>query len=645
MPEHMPGRRNDQQQFLQVLDRDEAERRFRAAIQGTPLGTEVIPLDAALGRVLAADVVSPVDVPSFDRANVDGFAVVAEDTFGASEEVPRTVLLDEEEIHTGIIPTTILDPGKAVLIATGGMVPRGADAVVMVEYAESRGRELRIARAVTAGSGISFAGTDITAGETVVRQGQLLTSRDTGVLAAIGVAKVTVWRKPIVAILSTGDEIIAPGDPMQPAKVYDSNAQILADAVKESGGEPMRLGITPDDVAALRARLHQALESADIVLLSGGTSKGAGDVSYRVVAELDDPGIVAHGVALKPGKPICLAATKGRPVVVLPGFPTSAIFTFHEFVAPVIRLLAGRGSEERPVVPAKLAVKVNSEIGRTEYLLVGLVQTPNEGLAAYPMGQGSGSVTTFSRADGFATIGRHEEIVEAGTIVNIQLLGRDLQLADLVVIGSHCIALDYLLGELQRNGVRSKFLAVGSTAGLDAAKRGECDLAGVHLLDPKSNEYNRPFLTPALQLVAGYGRLQGIVFRRGDARFEARSAQDAVAIAIGDPSCVMVNRNQGSGTRVLIDRLLGGVKPHGYAVQPRNHNAVAAAVVQGRADWGMTLDTVARNAGLGFLPVQEEQYDFIVPRSHANRPGVVAFMHLLQQPSTREALARLGMKP
>jgi putative molybdopterin biosynthesis protein len=146
-------------------------------------------------------------------------------------------------------------------------------------------------------------------------------------------------------------------------------------------------------------------------------------------------------------------------------------------------------------------------------------------------------------------------------------------------------------------------------------------------------------------LVTGYGRLQGIVFRRGDTRFEGRSAQDAIAIAIGDPACVMVNRNQGSGTRVLIDRLLGGVKPHGYAVQPRNHNAVAAAVVQGRADWGMTLDTVARTAGLGFLPVQEEQYDFIVPRSRANRPGVVAFMSLLQQPSTREALARLGMKP
>jgi putative molybdopterin biosynthesis protein len=638
----------EQEQFLQVLDRDEAERRFRAALDCTPRGSEIVPLNGALGRVLAADIVSPVDVPSFDRSNVDGFAVVAEDTFGASEEAPRAMLLGPEEIHTGVVPCTVIYPGMAVVIATGGMVPRGADAVVMVEHAEVRGSCLYISKSVTAGSGVSFAGTDITAGETVLRRGRLLTSRDTGVLAAIGVASVSVWRMPVVAILSTGDEIIPPGEPMRPGKVYDSNGQVIADAVRELGGEPRLLGITPDDVTRLRARLQHALEFADMVLLSGGTSKGAGDVSYRVVAELTNPGIVAHGVALKPGKPICLAATGGRAVVVLPGFPTSAIFTFHEFVAPVIRLLAGRGSEERAVVPARLAVKVNSEIGRTEYLLVGLVETPADGaaptLAAYPMGQGSGSVTTFSRADGFATIGRHEEIVPAGTIVRVQLLGRELQLADLVVIGSHCIGLDYLLGELEREGIRSKFLAVGSTAGLDAARRGECDLAGVHLLDAKTNQYNRPFLTPALELIPGYGRLQGIVFRRGDHRFEGRPATEAIANAIADPECVMVNRNQGSGTRVLIDRLLQGARPAGYAVQPRNHNAVAAAVVQGRADWGMTLNTVARNAGLEFLPVQEEQYDFVVPRAREQRKGVAAFRALLAQPSTREALKRLGMR-
>jgi putative molybdopterin biosynthesis protein len=638
----------EQEQFLHVLDRDEAERRFQAAIDVTPRGVEHIPIDAALGRVLAADVVSPVDVPSFDRSNVDGFAVVSDNTFGASEEVPRQVRLAEETIHTGLVPRTVVRSGVAVSIATGGMMPRGADAVVMVEHAHVRGRELLVARAVTPGSGVSFAGTDITAGETVLRRGHWLTSRDTGVLAAIGVARVDVWRKPVVAILSTGDEIIAPGAPMEAAKVYDSNARILSDAVRELGGDPMPLGIVGDDVTALRERLQQAIASADIVLLSGGTSKGAGDVSYRVVAELNDPGIVAHGVALKPGKPICLAATHGIPVVVLPGFPTSAIFTFHEFVARVIREKAGRRSENQATVTARLAVKVNSEIGRTEYLLVSLVETPDAqtgkmSLAAYPMGQGSGSVTTFSRADGFTTIGRHEEIVEAGTSIEVRVLGNELQLADLVVIGSHCIGLDYLLGELQQHGVRSKFLAVGSTAGLEAAKRGECDIASIHLLDLKTGEYNRPFLTSAMELVSGYGRVQGVVYRQGDARFEGRSASEAVAIVRRDSSCVMVNRNQGSGTRVLIDRLLEGERPAGYPVQPRNHHAVAAAVSQGRADWGVTLRTIASTAGLGFLPLQEERYDFVVPRSRANRQGVLAFRALLAKVATQDALARLGM--
>lgn len=643
----------DQEQFLQVIDREEAEQRFRAVLDLAPRGDETVPLDAALGRVLAADVRAPVDVPSFDRANVDGFAVVAEDTFGASEENPRLVRLLHEQIHTGVVPATVLQPGDAVAIATGGMMPRGADAVVMVEQADARAGVLRIARAVTPGTGVSFAATDITAGETVLRQGQLLASRDTGVLAAIGVAEVAVWRTPVVAIISTGDEIIAPGEPMASARVYDSNAQVLADAVREAGGEPVRLGIVGDDIPLLRERVTYALEFADIVLLSGGTSKGRGDVSYRVVAELHDPGIVAHGVALKPGKPICLAATRGRAVVVLPGFPTSAIFTFHEFVAPVIRQLAGRSPERRSVVRARLAVKVNSEIGRTEYLLVGLVEgsattgQPFSGavdFVAYPMGQGSGSVTTFSRADGFATISRHQEIVEAGTVLDVQLLGRDVQLAELVVIGSHCVGLDYLLGELQRRGTRTKFLAVGSLAGLEAARRGECDVAGVHLLDPDSGEYNRPFLSDDLELVRGYGRLQGIVFRRGDARFEGRGAAEAIAAAVGDPRCVLVNRNQGSGTRVLIDRLLAGMRPVGYAVQPRNHNAVAAAVAQGRADWGVTLDIVAATASLGFIPVQPEQYDFVVPRARTDRPAVSAFRMLLQDRDVRGALARLGMR-
>ena len=313
------------------------------------------------------------------------------------------------------------------MIATGAMLPRGADAVVMVEHTEvvvdpDGTRAVEIGRAVTAGENVSYAGTDIARGETVLRAGQVLTSREIGVLAAIGIAQVRVCRRPRVAILSTGDEIVPPGTPLPLGAIYDSNAAIIGAAVAELGGEPVQLGVVRDDEDALTAALTAALQH-DVVLLSGGTSKGAGDLSYRVASRLGDPGIVAHGVALKPGKPICLAVSHGKPVVILPGFPTSAIFTFHEFVAPVIRAFAGLPPERRQTVTATLPMRVNSERGRTEYLLVGLVQGDDR-LSAYPMGKGSGSVTTFSGADGFITIDQHTEIVDAGAEVQVQLLAQ-----------------------------------------------------------------------------------------------------------------------------------------------------------------------------------------------------------------------------
>jgi len=651
----------EQDQFLDVIDRDEAERRFQSALRLAPLAAEPIPLGLALGRVLADNVRSPVDVPSFDRANVDGYAMRAADSFGASEQHPRAVALLAESIATAVAPQMHVQPGQAMVIATGGMVPRGADAVVMLEHTDVQLNQLLVRRAVTAGANIAYAGTDIATGELVLHAGEILTSRETGVLAAIGVAAVNVVRKPRVAIISTGDEIIPPGEPMQPGLVYDSNARILADAVRELGGQPVEMGIVRDDLDALRAKVQAATGDCDVVLLSGGTSKGAGDLSYRVVSELGDPGIVAHGVALKPGKPICLAVTRGRPVVVLPGFPTSAIFTFHEFVAPAIRRLAGFPARSANTISAALAVKVNSEIGRTEYLMVSLVERQPEAheteghkerkresqeksrLVAWPMGKGSGSVTTFSRADGFIAIGRQQEIVEAGSLVEVILLGRELAPADLVVIGSHCVGLDLLLAEMHRRGWRTKFLAVGSSAGLDAARRGQCDVAGIHLLDPDTGKYNEPFLSPELKLIRGYGRMQGIVFRPGDSRFEGQAVAAAIAAAVCDRQCFMVNRNAGSGTRILIDRLLVSAQPAGYQVQPKSHTAVAAAVAQGRADWGVCIESVARQAGLGFLPVQEERYDFVVPRARSERRAVWKFTQLLADPAIRQELHLLGL--
>jgi putative molybdopterin biosynthesis protein len=633
-----------QTQFLDVITRDEASARFRAHLSLAPLGSETVPLAGALDRVLARDIVATVDVPGFDRSNVDGFAIVASDSFGAMEERPRSVALNDELLSPGIVPAATVAPGRATPIATGGMLPRGADAVLMVEHSElvDAGSAIEIRRAITAGENVSYAGTDIARGETVLRSGAVLTSREIGVIAALGNADVAVYRRPRVAIFSTGNEIVAPGAPLRTGAVYDSNAAIIGAAVEELGGEPLHLGVVPDDEAALADALVRAL-AADVVVFSGGTSKGAGDISYRIVGGLADPGVVAHGVALKPGKPICLAVTRGKPVVILPGFPTSAIFTFHEFVAPVLRAYAGLPLERRHHVDATLPLRVNSERGRTEYVLVGLVQT-DDGLAAYPMGKGSGSVTAWSGADGFITIDQHTEILDAGSLVSVQLLGRQTEPADLVIIGSHCVGLDLLLGRLVQQAIRAKSLYVGSMGGVAAARRGECDIAGVHLLDPASGEYNRPLLTPGVSLVPGYGRMQGFVFRRGDPRFEGRSLEAAVAVAGDDADCVMVNRNAGSGTRILIDRLLGARRPPGYGVQTKSHNAVAAAIAQNRADWGVAIDTVARQYGLGFIALQEERYDFIVPTARLARAPVKAFCALLENREVRRELAALGFR-
>src|SRR5262245_44201133 len=330
-----------QDQFLQVVDRDDAIARFHGHLCLRSLGSERVPLLQALNRVLAGPVVADVDVPGFDRANVDGFAVRAEDTVGAGEQTPKVLRLNPEILTPGVETRLPVTEGVATLIATGGMLPRGADAVVMVEHTETRqaggGQVVEVRRPAAPGQFIAFAGGDLARGETVVRSGQVVSSREIGMLAAVGCDSVEVCRKPRVAIVSTGDELVPPGRPIHPGAVYDSNAAILAAAVIEAGGLPIELGIGPDDEEELVRLVAEGRTSCDMVVMSGGTSKGAGHLRYRAVARLGDPGVLVHGVALKPGKPVCLAVTAGKPVVVLPGFPTSAIFTFHEFVAPVVR--------------------------------------------------------------------------------------------------------------------------------------------------------------------------------------------------------------------------------------------------------------------------------------------------------------------
>lgn len=632
-----------QEQFLEVVSEAEARARFAAAFTPTPLGAETIPLAAALGRVLAEGVVSSVDVPGFDRSGVDGFALRAADTLGASEDAPVRLRLNPEVLACGHAPTLAVEPGTATVIATGGMLPRGADTVVMVEHTETEegeeGPVVLIRRAVAPGAAIAGAGSDIARGETLLRRGSVLSSRSIGMLAAIGLADIAVLRRPRVAVLSTGDELVPPGSPQRPAGVFDSNGAIVAASVAEAGGDAVPYGIIPDDEALLAAAIARAADTADLVVLSGGTSKGAGDVSHRVLSSLGR--VIVHGVALKPGKPLCLGLVGDTPVAVLPGFPTSAVFTFHAFVAPLIRAMAGLPEHAADTVEARLAVRTPSELGRTEYAMVSLVED-GAGLAAYPLAKGSGSVTAFSMADGFVAIDALADGIDAGTPVSVTLVGARTRPADLVVMGSHCVGLDRVVGLLAERGITAKLLAIGSLGGLAAARRGECDVAPMHLLDEASGTYNAPLLPPGVGLIPGWRRMQGIVFREGDARFEGRDIAGVVASALADPACVMISRNQGSGTRILIERLLAGARPAGVLNQPKSHNAVAAAVAQGRADWGVAIETVARAYGLGFIPLAEEHYDFAVPDARRGREAVRRLEALLAEEATAAMLRELG---
>jgi molybdenum cofactor synthesis domain-containing protein len=635
----------NQDQFLTILSREEALARFETALFPRALPSDLRPLADALGCVLAEDVVAPIDVPPFDRSNVDGFAVRSADLASVSEAAPMRLVLNDEVIACGTAPKKPVLSGTATSISTGGPVPRGADAIVMVEHTQPAGpRAIEVRRAASPGQFVSYAGSDIARGEALLRAGTLIGSREIGMCAACGIAQVSVVRRPRVAVISTGDELVQPGQPLRPAAIYDTNGAIVTAAISENGGEAAFLGAIPDDEEQLEAAMRKALAGSDMLVLSGGTSKGAGDVSHRIIARLGKPGIIAHGVALKPGKPLCLAVCDGKPVVILPGFPTSAMFTFHDMIVPVLRRMAGLPPRSDAKVTAKIPVRIASELGRTEFVMVSLVEG-DAGLIAYPTGKGSGAITSFAQADGFLRIDALAEQMPAGSEAEVTLFTPHVRVPDLVIVGSHCTGLDLVTAPLARAGLLVRSIAVGSLGGLAAAKRGECDFAPIHLFDEKSETYNTPFLADGLELVPGWRRMQGIVFRKGDRRFEGLSAQDAVRAALADPTCIMVNRNRGAGTRILIDKLLGNARPDGYWNQPRSHNAVAAAVAQHRADWGMTIAPVAHEAGLGFIPFAEEHYDFAIVQARRQRPAVQAFLDALASDESRAALTRAGFRP
>jgi putative molybdopterin biosynthesis protein len=408
--------------FRKLLSLEEAKNVLHQKLKTEPLGVEETPLLEAYNRVLSEDMVAAFDVPPFNRSTVDGYAVKAEDTFGAEENNPTSLKVCGT-VNVGEPPKTKVTQGTAAEIVTGAPIPEGADAVVMVEDTVRKDYEVRLYDAVAKDENIMKAGADIKKGETVLGTGQLLSSREIGVLAALGVTKVNVYTAPSVAVLSTGAEIVEPSGELLQGKIYDINAYTLSAAVLESGGNPLYLGVFPDDMKALQQALRHALASADTVITSGGVSVGPTDVMPQTLNSLGKPGVIICGVAIKPGKPTTIALIDGKPVFSLPGNPTSSLLVFHLLASPAISCMAGRKAEKESRVKAIAATRMFSARGRRTFVMVKLKRDNSDRLVAEPVPTGlSGAITTLAKAEGFIEIAENQQFADAGEEVTVHLL-------------------------------------------------------------------------------------------------------------------------------------------------------------------------------------------------------------------------------
>jgi putative molybdopterin biosynthesis protein len=408
--------------FRKLMTFDEAKQTINQQLKPEPLGTEELALLEAHNRVLAEDIVSVLDIPPFNRSTVDGYAVKAEDTFGAEENHPAKLAVCGV-VHIGEPPRISVAKGEVAEIVTGAPIPEGADAVVMVEDTDRKNNVLSVYGTVTRGENVMKKGTDIKKGETVLKKGQVLGSREIGVLAALGKATAKVHCMPTVAVLSTGAEVTEPGKKLPSGKIYDINAYSLSTAVLESGGNPVYLCVVPDESVELRKALERALACADMVITSGGVSVGPKDLMPQTVDTLGKPGLIVCGVALKPGKPTTVALIGKKPVFALPGHPTSALLVFHLFVRPVIQLWAGKPTEEAAAVKAVAGARMFSAKGRKTFVMVKLKRAKSNRLIAEPVETGaSGAITTLAKADGFVEIPENQQFIDVNEEVAVTLL-------------------------------------------------------------------------------------------------------------------------------------------------------------------------------------------------------------------------------
>jgi molybdenum cofactor synthesis domain-containing protein len=408
--------------FRKIISLDEAERRIEKAFSPKPPEIEEIPLLKAVGRVLAEDLVAPMDVPPFSRSTVDGYAVRAEDTFGADEDKP-VILKLSGCANVGEMAKALLEKNCAMKIVTGAPLPFNSDAAVMIENTNEENEKVYVYKSVVKNENTMSRGSDIRKEEVVLKTGITLSSRNLGVFAALGFVQARVYKKLKVAIVSTGEEIVEPGVPLPPGKIYDINAYSLTAALLEVGVEPINFGIIHDDnEEILRSALRNALDMSDIVITSGGVSVGPKDVLPKIISRLGEPGLIVHGVAIKPGKPVAVAIVGEKPIFSLPGHPTSALLTFHLLVRPLLLMMAKKKAKPSATIKAVITDKLFSARGRRTFITVTLSLNNAGHWLASPVPKGlSGAITTLAKADGYVELKETQQFVEPGEEVDVLL--------------------------------------------------------------------------------------------------------------------------------------------------------------------------------------------------------------------------------
>ncbi len=635
--------------YLHDIPLDEARRRFEAALQeaglDSVLGTETLPLDdRAVGRVLAEPVWARISSPHYHAAAMDGFALRAEATFGAQPASPVTLLYGDQVQY----------------VDTGDPVPDWANAVVPIEQVEplnaagevetGRPRQphaIRLRQAARPWQHIRPLGEDIIATSLVLPAGHVLRPVDLGAIAACGHTEVVVSRRPKVAILPTGTELVPIGTDPRPGDILEFNSVVLAAQVRQWGGEPTRFPISVDDFDLIRGRVAEAARGHDLVLLNAGSSAGSEDFSARVVESLGQ--LLVHGIAVRPGHPVILGVldVEGRavPIIGVPGYPASAALTGEMFVEPLLARWLGREPHRPPTLKAHLTRKLASPAGDDDYVRVAVGKVGKRWLAA-PLARGAGVLTSLVRADGIVIVPRGLQGYDAGAEVDVRLYRQPHELERTIfAIGSHDVILDLLAQYLSARGRRLASAHVGSLGGVVALRRGEAHLAGSHLLDPETGEYNIAYIRRYLpgvpvRLVQLVERQQGLMVLPGNPK-GIRSLEDLTR-----PDVTFVNRQRGAGTRVLLDYHLQrlGIAPEqvqGYTQEEFTHLAVAAAVATGRADCGLGIPAAAQALGLDFVPLFHERYDLVVPREYALSPLLQPLWDVLAEEAFRQAVKRL----